>query len=110
MQIFSEYWGQIKSFYRVYWQILFARQRNLDGDLSEYVMKPGYIWTVWFYLGVFAGSVIRVPLEFVRSVLLVIGLLACFILFCISPLVILSVFPVFTFLRNRRIKKAGAAL
>jgi hypothetical protein len=110
MEYFAAYSRQIKAFYRTMWQNLFARERNLDGALRDYVMKPGFFWEFlqmhkWFLIAFF-----RVPMMLLQ---LAFGYVAAVVVLAIvffAPLIILLMFPIFTLQRYRRIKREGRQL
>ena len=110
MGYLAAYRRQIKAFYQQMWSNLFARERNLDGALSEFVMKPGFFWEFLAMHRWFFSAVVRVPIMgfqlvfgyFAASVVLGIVLLA--------PLIILLLFPVFSWQRYKRIRQEGDAL
>jgi len=110
MGYLSDYWTQVKIFYRILFTNLFVKERNLDGGLSDFVPKPGFLW-----------EAIEVHKWVVRSLWLVIRntlqLVMCYasmviiVLFLLlAPIFILMMFPVFTLGKDRRIREEGARL
>lgn len=110
MGYFAAYVRQVKTFYRTMWRNLFARERNLDGRLQDFVMKPGFLWEFidmhkWFLMALF-----RVPMMFLQLAFGYLAAVVVTLLIFIAPLLIIALFPVFTFNRYRRIKKEGREL
>lgn len=110
MGYFAAYWGQIKGFYRQIYIQLFAKNRELDGDLNYFVMKPGFFWEMaqmhWLLVrmvGRFILGVFQLVFGYLMMTLICIMLIA-------APLLILLFFPVFTFNRRKRLKNEGRAL
>ena len=110
MGYFAAYSRQIKAFYRTMWQNLFARERNLDGRLQDYVMKPGFLWEfidmhTWFLI-----AFLRVPMMFLQLAFGYFAAVVVLLLVLVAPLIILVAFPIFTIQRYRRIKREGQQL
>lgn len=110
MGYFAAYWEQIKDFYRTVGKAVFARRRNLDGPLGDFVMRKGYLWE---FLDLHIWLVKLIGRFFFTLANLIIGygvmLIIC-VLLTISPLLILLVSPIFTYHRFKQLKEKGDAL
>lgn len=110
MGYFAAYWGQIKGFYKTTWATLFARERSLDGSLSDFVMKRGYFWE---FLDLHVWIMKLVWRFFVTAVNILFGYVAMIILvvfLAFSPLLLLLISPVFSYTYRKRVKAQGSAL
>lgn len=110
MEYLKAYWGQVKAVYRTLWSLLFVRERHLDGPLSKFNMKPGLFWEIleiWGWLGV---AILKVGLVFTHLVWAHLMFLLSLALFLGSPLLVLCVWPIFTYKRWREIRRKGLAL
>ena len=110
MGYFAAYWEQIKGFYHQMNIALFTKDRDLDGDLNHFVMKPGFFWELvalhWILVkmvGRFFIGLFQLAFGYVAMALISLLLIS-------APLVIFVVFPLFVYNRRRRLKLAGERL
>lgn len=110
MKYFSAYWQQVLIFYRTLWVLVFKKERELDGPLAEYVMKPGFFWEVlemhrWLLISVF-----KIPVQVLMLALSYVAFAFLLGLFAVAPVIVLAIFPVFMVKNYKEIKLKGEAL
>lgn len=106
----TAYWHQIKIFYKAMWIHLFARERNLDGDLQGFILKEGFFWEwmrvhVWLVRGVWITfrNLVQLILCYLSAAIMLVIML-------IAPALIVIAFPVFAIKRHRRLKREASFL
>ena len=110
MGYFAAYWGQIKAFYRQIYNQLFAKSRDLDGDLSHFVMKPGFFWEMLQMHWLLVKLVGRFFLGVAQLVFGYVMMLLICVVLTVAPFIILLFFPVFTYKRRKRLRQEGERL
>jgi len=110
MRYFAAYWQQVTAFYRTVWALTFRRSRNLDGPLSEYVMKPGFFWQFMEMHQWLAVTIFKIPIQVFMLVVSYAAMALILLLLVLTPLIILVVFPIFMFKNYRDIRSRGELL
>ena len=110
MKYFLEYWKQVKAFYKVMNNNLFARERELDGRLADFVMKPGFFWELINVHKWLAYSVWHLFKTVVQLVVAYIAAVVITVVYILTPALMVLFFPVFTVIHYHRIKEKGERL
>ena len=110
MKYFLEYLKQVQSFYKVMNNNLFARERNLDGRLVDYVMKPGFFWELVTIHKWLAYSVWHLFKTVVQLVVAYLAAVIITVIYLLTPVLLVLFFPIFTAIHYKRIKAQGERL
>ena len=110
MGYFKAYWQQVKALYKQLWILMFAKERNLEGKLSDFVMRPGFLWQLlmlhWYMLvaiGRFITAIFSLLLGYLTFFVMI-------IVFILLPAILFFLFPIFSFKRYRHIKAQAGRL
>lgn len=104
------YWSALCAGARQIRASLFARERNLDGPLDEFVMKPGYFWQWLGYHKQILLHLLILPLLLLQLLFGYVGLLAILVALLLLPVVALIIYPIFAYRAMRRLKKLSEQL
>lgn len=107
---FKVYWGQIRAFYRGMNQHLFYRQRNLDGPLRDFVMKPGVFWELLRMHGWVVVAAWRTVLNIGNLLAAYVAFVLCLVIYLFAPVIIVVAAPFSFWNQSRRVRRRGAAL